>query len=254
MRRAKNLIVRGLLTRGTDGRSINRERDIIGGIYNDKGYSEGRIFIIENSEKATLVWKGNSGDFRKKYMKIRDELCGQVPYRKYGRAAVIGSAPGEAHFTPITLAEIGIKENVRNIEQFKSIELDIREKEFEDILAKYTELIEKGLTLEGRQKNVAGKAIDLFFKDEHGDYLIVEVKRGIIKREHIAQLLDYEGYFVNKLKTTVRVMLVGNYIPSNFKNSLDHHGIEYRAYSLETLKSFLLAQNDIEVLKSLKWL
>lgn len=41
------------------------------------------------------------------------------------------------------------------------------EREFEDILAKYPELIEDGLSLEGRQVNVDRKFMDLQFKDKH---------------------------------------------------------------------------------------
>ena len=42
------------------------------------------------------------------------------------------------------------------------------EREFEDILAIYPELIEQGLTLQGRQVNVDRKFIDLLFEDKNG--------------------------------------------------------------------------------------
>ena len=69
----------------------------------------------------------------------------------------------------------------------------MNESQFENILVKYPELIENGLSLIGRQVGIKGKYIDLLFKDHHGQKLIVELKKGTILRKHIAQLLDYEG-------------------------------------------------------------
>lgn len=71
----------------------------------------------------------------------------------------------------------------------------MKEKQFEEILCRYPELLEEGLTLHGRQVRVRGKIVDLLFKDRYGQKLIVELKQGPIRREHIAQLLDYEGDF-----------------------------------------------------------
>ena len=88
MRKAKELIIRGLLTRGTDRKAINGRTEIIGGILSTNWLNEGRIYLVEGGEKATLAWKGDSKDFRSNYMRIRDELVGPVPYRQYGRAAV----------------------------------------------------------------------------------------------------------------------------------------------------------------------
>ncbi len=124
------------------------------------------------------------------------------------------------------------------------------ERDLENALAKYPELIEDGMSFLGRQVHVDGKFVDLLFKDKHGVLVIVEVKRGIIKREHIAQLLDYEGYFLRNGRSDVRVMLVGNKVPNNFQNSLDHHGIEWREIPFDDLKHFLEDKKDIELLNN----
>ena len=55
----------------------------------------------------------------------------------------------------------------------------MNESQFEDILEKYPELIEEGLSLIGRQVWIKGKYIDLLFNDRYGQKLIVELKKGL---------------------------------------------------------------------------
>ncbi len=124
----------------------------------------------------------------------------------------------------------------------------MKEQDFEDILSKYPELIEEGLTLKGRQKHVRGNYVDLLFDDRHGHTLIVELKKGVIKSQHIAQLLDYEGHFLSPDDPTVRVMLIGNWVPPNLWRSLDHHGFEWREITASSLIEFLKEKDDKEFL------
>ena len=118
------------------------------------------------------------------------------------------------------------------------------ERHIEDALCKYPELIEPGLTFKARQVVVDGKRIDVLFMDSHGFRLIVEVKRGVVVRENVAQLLDYEGYFVTPNNPETRVMLVGNRVPPNLRKALDHHGFEWRELTERYLESFLVAKGD----------
>lgn len=127
----------------------------------------------------------------------------------------------------------------------------ILEKEFEDIIFKYPELIEDGLIAVGRQVNVDRKFIDLLFKDKFGQDLIVELKIGIAKRMHVAQLMDYAGYKIAEDKTPVRIMLVANRIPENFKHSSEYFGFEYKELTLDKLREFLIGKNDQELLSIL---
>ena len=126
---------------------------------------------------------------------------------------------------------------------------DFNEKIFEDIVIKYPELIEDGLVLKGRQVNVKGKRVDLLFEDIHRQRLIVELKVGPIKRDHTGQALDYLGYFLSPDEPTVRVMLVGNRVPHNWRNVLDHYGIEWKEITVSGLIDFLKKKNDTEFLK-----
>lgn len=125
----------------------------------------------------------------------------------------------------------------------------MNESQFEDILEKYPDLIEKGLSLIGRQVWIKGKYIDLLFKDRYGQKLIVELKKGTILRKHIGQLLDYEGHLLTPDDPTVRVLLIGNRVPNNLRRALDHHGFEWKELQVVTLKKFLNDKNDYDLLK-----
>jgi RecB family endonuclease NucS len=97
------------------------------------------------------------------------------------------------------------------------------EKQFEDLICQYPELIEEGLTLKGRQITLYGRRMDILFEDRLKRKLIVELKIGPIKDEHIGQILAYEGMLLSSEDPSVRVMLVGNRVPPNLRRSLDHH-------------------------------
>lgn len=116
------------------------------------------------------------------------------------------------------------------------------EKEFEEILINHLNLIEEGLSFEGSQVNCEGKRVDILCKDKFGQILVIEVKR-IAKRKDIAQLLDYAGYFINDSDVPVRVMLVANRIPQNFRASFDYFGIEYLEIPKSEIPSEYLTNN-----------
>lgn len=126
------------------------------------------------------------------------------------------------------------------------------EKHFENVLHRYPELIEEGLKFSGRQVCVGGKYVDLLFEDRFGQKLIIELKRGIIKREHIAQLLDYEGYFLTADNPNIRVMLIGNRVPPNLRVSLDHHGFEWKEIPVSELIKYLENIKDADLLGQFK--
>jgi hypothetical protein len=123
----------------------------------------------------------------------------------------------------------------------------MNEKQFEDILSKYPELIEQGLEFKGRQVKFA----DLVFEDRHGQTLVVELKIGVVRREHIGQLLDYGGRFIHEGGPPVRVMIIGNRVPRNLRHSLDYHGLEWKEISESVLINHLEKDKDKESLKYL---
>jgi hypothetical protein len=113
------------------------------------------------------------------------------------------------------------------------------EKDFEDIICKYPELIEEGLILIGRQLSLYGRRMDILFEDKFKRKLIIELKAGPIKDDHIGQILSYEGMLLSADDPTLRVMLVGTRVPPNIQKSLDHHGIAWKEITFSFLKDFL---------------
>ena len=126
--------------------------------------------------------------------------------------------------------------------------MKILEKTFEDILCKYPEIIEEGLILKGRQITKFGRRIDILFEDKFKRELLVELKSGPIKDEHIGQILSYEGMLLSADDPTIRIMLIGTRVPPNLQRSLDHHGIIWKEITYFKLESFLKTKNDEEFL------
>ncbi len=64
----------------------------------------------------------------------------------------------------------------------------------EEILVKNPSLLLPGLRLIGRQTPTAGGPLDLLGVDEDGRLVVFELKRGILAREAVAQIIDYASY------------------------------------------------------------
>ncbi len=126
------------------------------------------------------------------------------------------------------------------------------EKDFEDIICKWPELIEDGLILKGRQITLYGRRMDILFEDKFKRKLIIELKVGPIKDENIGLILSYEGMLLSSEDPTIRIMLVGNRVPPNIQKSLDHHGIAWKAITSSELKEFLKSKNDVTFLNLFK--
>jgi hypothetical protein len=124
----------------------------------------------------------------------------------------------------------------------------MKEQTFETILAKYPELIENGLAMKGRQVSMYGRRMDLLFEDAFQRKLIIELKVGPIKDQHIGQVLSYEGMLLSADDPSVRIMLIGNRVPPNIRRALDHHGIAWQEISVSSLVAHLKAKSDSELL------
>ena len=64
----------------------------------------------------------------------------------------------------------------------------------EDILTRNPGMLEDGLTLVGRQTETAGGPLDLLGVDSNGRLVVFELKRGMLSRDAIAQVIDYASY------------------------------------------------------------
>ena len=68
------------------------------------------------------------------------------------------------------------------------------EKDLEDLLATSPEILMPGLTLIGRQTPTEGGPLDLLGVDPDGRLVVFELKRGILTREALAQVVDYASF------------------------------------------------------------
>lgn len=121
------------------------------------------------------------------------------------------------------------------------------EKEIEDILFRFPEIIEAGLEPMGRQVPLYGKRADLLFKDVSGRKLVVELKRGEARREHVGQLIEYLGSMLRNKNEKVRAMLIAGYVPPSMQVALDYFGIEWKEISGSQLVAFLRKRGEAEV-------
>jgi Holliday junction resolvase-like predicted endonuclease len=65
------------------------------------------------------------------------------------------------------------------------------EKHLEDWIERDPTLLEEGLTIVGRQVSTDGGRLDLLAVDPQGRWVVIEIKAGSVRRETIAQALDY---------------------------------------------------------------
>ena len=122
------------------------------------------------------------------------------------------------------------------------------ENEIETVLAKYPQLIEDGLVLEGRQVPICGRRMDLVFKDANGRRLIVELKAVPLKDEHIGQIMAYEGSMLASSGSGLRGMLIGTKVSHDFRVILTEHKIEWREITPKTIVEFLDKIGDVGLL------
>ncbi len=71
------------------------------------------------------------------------------------------------------------------------------ENQLEEVIVNCPDLLLKNLKLVGRQTETSGGALDLLGVDEDGRLVIFELKRGILTREAVAQIIDYASYLSN---------------------------------------------------------
>lgn len=65
------------------------------------------------------------------------------------------------------------------------------ERDLEDWIERDPALLERGLVIVGRQIHLDGGPLDLLALDPQGRWVLVEIKRGRLRREVVAQAIDY---------------------------------------------------------------
>jgi tetratricopeptide (TPR) repeat protein len=106
---------------------------------------------------------------------------------------------------------------------------NLTEKELEEFIYGNPEVIERGLKPVHRQYSIENRRIDLIFEDSLNRKLLIELKKGEIRRTDIGQLLEYYGIVCEKIDD-IRLMLVCRSVPIRFKNALEKAGLEWREF------------------------
>jgi hypothetical protein len=105
------------------------------------------------------------------------------------------------------------------------------EKDIENLLAKYPHEFfpSHGLKLVGQQVKLGTYYADVVFENPKGEMVIIEIKRGILRREAIGQIIEYYGVLKQKEPNkSILLHLVANVIPKGMTILLKEKlGIEF---------------------------
>jgi len=107
------------------------------------------------------------------------------------------------------------------------------EREMQELLWKYAEeLLNEKLKPHAKELSSAIGRLDLLFEDRRGNLLVVEVKKGVLRRGAIDQIQDYFGLVKNKYPDrAVELMVIANEIPRERKLALERLDCEPKEIS-----------------------
>jgi len=81
-----------------------------------------------------------------------------------------------------------------DVEKIQSVKETQTEEQLEEVITRCPELLMEDLKLVGRQTETPGGPLDLLGIDSDGRLVVFELKRGMLTREAIAQIIDYSSY------------------------------------------------------------
>lgn len=104
-----------------------------------------------------------------------------------------------------------------------------------DILYEHPELIEEGLKIKEKEKQVSSGSIDLFGYDKEGKPVIIELKRVTAGREAVLQLYNYVKNYMEKTGIKPRGILVAPSFTSSAIEALNRLKLEWKEIDLRKL-------------------
>jgi hypothetical protein len=124
------------------------------------------------------------------------------------------------------------------------------EKDFVDALIAQPDLIEQGLKVKEREKEIPFGFIDIFAEDKKGQEIVIEVKKQAATLPDAQQLYRYIEYFQNQGKK-LRGILVATHLPDKARIYLETHNLEAKIIDWQELFPTLQRPTNIVRTKSL---
>ena len=113
----------------------------------------------------------------------------------------------------------------------------LTEKEMQDIISKNLSLIEEGLTLLKREKELEGGKADIVCRDKQGNIVVIELKKHNITIQDVLQLNRYiEG--LRRTNKKIRGIIVGTGLNKDAYEILIRLGLEYKIINLKELSRY----------------
>lgn len=106
----------------------------------------------------------------------------------------------------------------------------MNEADIERLIRDYPEeFFDEPLKLVSQQESLPSGIADLIFEDRQGDLVVMELKRGTLLREHVAQVMDYLGDVEDRYAgKNVELMVVANVIPAQRRTKLERLGVTFK--------------------------
>ena len=137
----------------------------------------------------------------------------------------------------IRLWKVGGSKDSPTITDISSVAQTETEEMLEEVLVKSPSLLVEGLKLVGRQTETPGGPLDLLGVDEDGRLVIFELKRGVLTRDAIAQIVDYASFLAELSPTDMNSLISdssGRYGIDKIDNFADWYEIQF-GKSLNTI-------------------
>jgi RecB family endonuclease NucS len=125
-------------------------------------------------------------------------------------------------FTSILLISASILNDSGEFSMF------LTEAEMQQVLSTHPELIEKGLRIIRRERQVTPGFIDIFARDTKGRLVIVEIKCRRANREAVLQLHNYLKSLQKQSDPPIRGILVAPSLTKGTQTLLEQLGLEFR--------------------------
>jgi Endonuclease NucS len=104
------------------------------------------------------------------------------------------------------------------------------ERQLEDLLVGSSDVLMEGLTVVARQLQTGGGPLDMLGVDPEGRLVIFELKRGVLTREAVAQVIDYASDFAERSREDIGRLIEeysGHGGVQKIDDFLDWYGREY---------------------------